>query len=268
MRISDLDRDHSQIFIDSVLPDTAFLCERMEKVLFEALEAPAGGRVLDVAAGLGQETRVLAERGFLATGAEPSKLLTDLKQLLERERGLPDMGSSQTQVRAWGESLPFSTGTFDACFCKGSLDHFDDPVACVREMARVTRPNGRVAFAIANMEALALKLMRNRDTNRAARHAARRERHLARRHWDAPADHITRYDPELMREHLSRYLQIEVWSGVSMLWGLPGWAGLLQRLPQDYADRCLRVADLGGRMLPQLADVLIIAGRPRLGTHD
>jgi len=267
MRIADLDRDHSQIFLDDVAPDSAFLCSRMESALFEALELRPGARVLDVAAGLGQDTRSLAERGFYATGAEPSKLLTELERMLDEREQRKSLGAFQTRVRAWGEALPFGTGTFEAAFCKGSLDHFDDPVACVREMARVTRSDGRVGLAVANMEAGALRFIRWRDRIRPAGGTARRQRSPARRHWDAPADHITRYDAELLREQLSRHLHIDVWLGISMFWGLARWQQLLRAVPPNLADLLLAGADQVGRRLPQFADVLIVAGRPRAETH-
>ena len=259
MRISDLDRDHSQIFVASQDPDSEFLYERMQEALFDALNVARGERVLDVAAGLGRDARALAERGFYATSAEPSKLLTDLEDLIAEREQWKDLGEKVTRVRAWGEALPFREGSFAASFCKGSLDHFDDPGGCVREMARVTRADGRVVLAVANMDALALRW--HRLTEHLGAHGRRAA--PGRRHSDAPADHLTRYDPDLLRREVARFVHIEVWMGVSLLWGAGFWQRALRALPPPRASACLRAADAIARRVPGWADLIVVAGRPR-----
>jgi SAM-dependent methyltransferase len=49
-------------------------------------------------------------------------------------------------VQGSGERLPFGDGEFDAVVCTLVLCSVADPVACVREMARVLRPGGRLLF--------------------------------------------------------------------------------------------------------------------------
>jgi demethylmenaquinone methyltransferase/2-methoxy-6-polyprenyl-1,4-benzoquinol methylase len=41
-------------------------------------------------------------------------------------------------------SLPFASGSFDISSIGFGIRNVDDPVACLREMARVVRPGGRV----------------------------------------------------------------------------------------------------------------------------
>ena len=48
-----------------------------------------------------------------------------------------------------------------------------------------------------------------------------------------------------------------------MAWGLPGWSRTVQRLPGALADAALQGLDLLARLAPQLADVVVLAGRPR-----
>ena len=142
-------------------------------------------------------------------------------------------------VRAWCERLPFRDGSFASSFAKGSLDHFDDPASGIAELARVTAPAGRVVLSVANMDSLGCRGMARAD--RGAR-AVRRTR-PGRRHCDAPADHYTRYDPDLLLRQASAALDIEIWHGVSLLWGVPWWTTLLDRLPGPLSRALLRTAE-------------------------
>ena len=172
--------------------------------------------------------------------------------------GWTDPDGRLTRVRAWSEALPFATGAFDAAFCKGSLDHFDDPSACISELSRVTRSDGRVVLAVVNMDSLGCRMMSRRDRVR-----RRRARTPGRRHYDAPPDHLTRYDAGLLREHAAEHLDAIQCRGVSLLWGIGWWAGLLGRLSPGLASRLLRGTDRLARRLPSLADVVVVSGRPR-----
>ena len=51
--------------------------------------------------------------------------------------------------------------------------------------------------------------------------------------------------------------------GVSMGWGMPGWAGLLEKLPQGVAAWCVQAFDAVARLAPVLSDVIVVVGRPR-----
>jgi ubiquinone/menaquinone biosynthesis C-methylase UbiE len=42
------------------------------------------------------------------------------------------------------EALPFDDASFDVVVSRSAMHHFVDPVAALREMARVTKPGGRV----------------------------------------------------------------------------------------------------------------------------
>jgi SAM-dependent methyltransferase len=133
----------SDVFPTGTSVDSEFLFRRMAEATLDALETRPGSRVVDVAAGVGQDDRALARRGAWVVGAEPSERMTALAYLSDREDAEPPSGGV-ARVRAWSEALPFGAGAFDGAFCKGALDHFDDPESCIREMARVTRASGRV----------------------------------------------------------------------------------------------------------------------------
>jgi SAM-dependent methyltransferase len=197
MRLVDLDRDMSDVFPTGTSVDSEFLFRRMAEATLDALETRPGSRVVDVAAGVGQDDRALARRGAWVVGAEPSERMTALAYLSDREDAEPPSGGV-ARVRAWSEALPFGAGAFDGAFCKGALDHFDDPESCIREMARVTRASGRVVLAVANFDSLTVRISRALERLRGAGGRGRR-------HHDVPSDHFTRYDPALVREQLERF---------------------------------------------------------------
>jgi SAM-dependent methyltransferase len=261
MRLAELDRDMSAVFPIGVERDSEFLYARMREVTYEELRAGPGDRVLDAAAGIGEDGQRLAERGLRVTSAEPSQRISDLGQLIADQRGWKDYGSQLTDVRAWAEALPFRDGAFQAAFCKGSLDHFDDPVAGVRDMARVTCADGRVVLSVVNMDALGCRVMAWRD--RWGRQHRRRRERLGRRHYDAPPDHYTRYDRAALRDHAEQCFHVESVRGVSLMWGIGWWTRLTNWLSERNALRLLRTADRIADWFPSLADVIVIAGSPR-----
>ncbi len=101
----------------------------------------AGQRALDVGCGPGALTARLVERlGVDAVAAvEPSA------PFVEAARGrFPGL-----DVRsASAEQLPFGDDEFDAALAQLVVHFMQDPVAGLREMARVTRPGGTVAACV------------------------------------------------------------------------------------------------------------------------
>lgn len=260
MRVVDLDRDMSDVIPTGMSPDSEFLFARMTQATLSATCADPGRRVLDVASGFGQDSIALAGGGARVIGAEPSGRMTAMAQILATERH-QESETAPSWVRGWADSLPFCDNSFDAAFCKGAMDHFDDPASAIREMARVTKRDGRVVLAIANFDSLACRVTRAIDEFRSDWLGWGPMR--GRRGYDTPSDHFTRYELDLMHEQAVRHLVIETTLGVSIGWGMPGWATLACRLPRPLVDVVLAGLDALARQFPSLADVVIIVGRPR-----
>jgi SAM-dependent methyltransferase len=257
MRVVDLDRDMRDVVPTGSTRDSEFLFARMTERTLRLAAAGPGRRILDVASGFGQDARALAATGGFAVGAEPSARMSGLAKLLAAEASAP----LPVWVRSWSDALPFASGSFDAVICKGAIDHFDRPALALAEMARVTRQGGLVVLAIANFESLACRTARGLD--RARERWLGREPRRGRRHYDVPHDHFTRYELALMREQASRELALERVEGISLAWGVPGWSRALARLPAPVSQLLLTGLDALARRLPSLADVVLLAGRPR-----
>jgi len=100
-----------------------------------ALDLRAGERCLDLAAGTGVSTEALARSGATVVGADLS-----LGMLRVGRRTRPDT----VLLAGDAVALPFADGAFDAVTIAFGLRNIVDPRAALREMARVTRPGGRL----------------------------------------------------------------------------------------------------------------------------
>src|SRR5262245_43068623 len=102
---------------------------------------PPDGRILDVGCGTGALTTELARRAGpgRVTAVDPSE--DYVAALRARHPGV-------AVVRASAEELPFEGGAFAATLAQLVVNVMDDPVAGLREMARVTRARGVVAACV------------------------------------------------------------------------------------------------------------------------
>lgn len=98
------------------------------------LRLPPASIVLDIAAGTGDFTRELARQG-------QRPVATDLSY------GMLRAGRSMRhRVQADASRLPFLDASFDGITCGYALRNFTDLAAAFGEMARVTRPGGRLSL--------------------------------------------------------------------------------------------------------------------------
>ena len=102
---------------------------------------PLDGRALDVGCGPGALTAELARR------AGPGRVMV-VDPSEEFVAALRGRHPGVEVIRAPAEDLPFEGGCFDATLAQLVVNVMDDPVAGLREMARVTRDGGIVAACV------------------------------------------------------------------------------------------------------------------------
>jgi demethylmenaquinone methyltransferase/2-methoxy-6-polyprenyl-1,4-benzoquinol methylase len=118
---------------------------RWRRFLVECCPVSPGDHVLDVATGTGLVARRLAHRyGCCVTGVDQSpEMLAGARERLARD---PVASSLVTLVEGRAEQLPAGDASVDGLTCTYLLRYVDDPPAAVRELVRVVRPGGPIAY--------------------------------------------------------------------------------------------------------------------------
>ena len=119
----------------------------LTRALIERAGIHKGQTVLDIAGGAGEPSLTIAE----VVGPEGSVTYTDgVAQMVEaaraeaQRRGITNVQFHQTAA----ESLPFAESSFDVVVSRLGVMLFRDPDTAVREMLRVLKPGGTLAFAV------------------------------------------------------------------------------------------------------------------------
>ena len=105
--------------------------------------------VLDVACGTGEFLRACDAIGAAVSGVDLSdKAISACKSILPNAEF----------YSCSAEKLPFNNDSFDIVTCLGSLEHFIDPVASLKEMVRVAKSNAKFVILVPNKDFLTRKL--------------------------------------------------------------------------------------------------------------
>jgi len=105
------------------------------RAVLKAVDAKAGERVLDIAAGTGTSSEPFADHGVDVVPADFS-----LGMLRVGKKRRDDLGFTAADAM----QLPFADASFDAVTMSFGLRNVADVDAALREFARVTKPGGRL----------------------------------------------------------------------------------------------------------------------------
>lgn len=100
-----------------------------------------GKKLLDVACGTGGLLKAANERGLIPFGMDISREAIVLAARLSGCKRL---------VVANGENLPYQDNSFEYVTNVGSLEHFPDPKAGLKEMIRVLKAEGKMCIVLPN----------------------------------------------------------------------------------------------------------------------
>ena len=109
-----------------------------------AMALPANARVLDLATGTADLAMMIARvhPDAKVVGSDPSARMLEVGDEKVGRSGLADRVTLEVGD---AQSLPYEDDTFDGCCIAFGIRNVPDRVAALREMARVTKPTGRVA---------------------------------------------------------------------------------------------------------------------------
>jgi SAM-dependent methyltransferase len=130
--------------LDAIVPFAEFhtLGPKATSLLASAAGVSAGESVLDVGCGIGGPARHLAsEMGAVVSGVDLTPEFCEAAVLLNRKAGLdiPIFHGSALD-------LPFDDASFDVVWTQHVTMNIEDKASAYREMRRVVRPDGRLAF--------------------------------------------------------------------------------------------------------------------------
>jgi len=113
----------------------------------KALTPYAAGTLLDVGVSEGPYIELFRPVVERYVGMDYPPALLDKQPALWTPQILANVRYS-VDVFGDGTRLPFRSGSFDTVLCTEVLEHLPDPDLCVREMARVVKPGGRLLVTV------------------------------------------------------------------------------------------------------------------------
>jgi ubiquinone/menaquinone biosynthesis C-methylase UbiE len=117
--------------------------------MIDLLELKPNYKVLEVSAGTGKDSEIIATRlskegGLWLLDISPDMLAYNMERL-------KDVEIPTEFIVASACAIPFSDNCFDALYCFAGVGHFPDLPKALKEMARVVKPGGKVVFCEKNV---------------------------------------------------------------------------------------------------------------------
>src|SRR5262245_45566129 len=117
------------------------------EMMLEVAAVQPGSRVLDVAAGTGEQTLMAARRvgatGYVLATDHSSSMLNVAAEAARKE------GLTNVEARVMNaENLALDADSFDAVICRMALMLFPNPAKALTEMRRVVKTGGKVAVIV------------------------------------------------------------------------------------------------------------------------
>lgn len=115
---------------------------QVREAMVDKLALTKNAVVLEIGAGTGRDSEIIARR----LGPGGRLYIQDLSPsfLAHNIRRMKNIGAHAEPALANGYYLPFRDNSFDACFHFGGINAFGDIKRAFAEMARVTKPGGKV----------------------------------------------------------------------------------------------------------------------------
>jgi ubiquinone/menaquinone biosynthesis C-methylase UbiE len=120
--------------------DLAMRTDRLQKYR-RVVVAAAQGRVLEVGVGSGLNFSYYGERVEIVYGIDPSPRLLALAR-----RRAATAGVRAALLQAFAAAIPLADQTVDTVVMTWTLCSIPDPLAALREMRRVLKPDGKLLF--------------------------------------------------------------------------------------------------------------------------
>lgn len=125
--------------------------ESVRNTMVDLLEISSSSRVLEVAAGTGRDTDLIASR----LGDQGALYVQDLSgAMVQAAQARLETSEHRCELKFFVSSasnLPFPDGFFDAVYSFGGFNEFSDPKGSLLELTRVVKPGGKVVFGDENV---------------------------------------------------------------------------------------------------------------------
>jgi SAM-dependent methyltransferase len=139
---TELKKRHRMVWASGAYDQIARGIQAVADHVVRSARIRAGERVLDIACGTGNTALMARARGAAVTGLDLTPELLAIARQREREAGCGDIAWKEGDA----EDLPFEDGSFDVVVSSCGLMFAPNQVQVAREVARVTKPGGRVAI--------------------------------------------------------------------------------------------------------------------------